>query len=124
MGELISRRTLSTRRIRELRELLKDAERLADSKACVYATGSLGRLETSTYSDLDLFIVGKANGRKEEADGREGSQLNRLDEICIKADLIDATRKLRLPEFSGEGRYLVHYSIDDLTKTLGNRRMT
>jgi hypothetical protein len=124
VGELISRRTLSTRRIRELRELLKDAERLADSKACIYATGSLGRLETSTYSDLDLFIVGKANGRKEEADGREGSQLNRLDEICIKADLIDATRKLRLPEFSGEGRYLVHYSIDDLTKTLGNRRMT
>jgi len=118
VGELIDRRTLSTQRIKELRELLKDAERLAESKACVYATGSLGRLETSAYSDLDLFIVGKANGRK-EADGREGSQLNRLDEICIKADLIDATRKLSLPEFSGEGRYLVHYSIDDLIKTLG-----
>lgn len=118
MGELIDRRQLSDRRIKELRELLVDAERLAGSKACVYATGSLGRLETSTHSDLDLFIVGKSNGRK-GADGKEGSQLNRLDEICIKADLIDATRKLKLQEFSGEGRYLVHYSVDDLIKTLG-----
>ena len=118
MGELIDRRSLSTQRINELRDHLKDAAAIAGSKACVYAIGSLGRLETSSYSDLDLFIVGRANGRK-EADGTEGSQLNRLDEICIKADLIEATRKLKLPEFSGEGRYLAHYSIDGLIKTLG-----
>jgi len=118
VGGLADRRALSTKRIKELREFLKDAEVLAGTKACVYATGSLGRLEASTYSDLDLFIVGKANGRK-GPDGKEGSQLNRLDEICIKADLIEATRKLDFPEFSGEGRYLVHYPIDDLTKTLG-----
>jgi len=109
---------LSKQRIDQLRELLMDAELLAGTKACVYATGSLGRLETSSHSDLDLFIVGKANGRI-GLDGKQGSQLNRLDEICIKADLIEATRKLKLPEFSGEGRYLVHYPIDDLVKTLG-----
>ncbi|NWG25114.1 MAG: nucleotidyltransferase domain-containing protein [Pseudorhodoplanes sp.] len=118
MGELIDRRELSKKRIKELRDLLKEAEQLAGSKACVYATGSLGRFEASSHSDLDLFIVGKSTGRK-GADGREGSQLNRLDEICIKADLIEAARKLSLPEFSGEGRYLIHYSIDDLIKTLG-----
>lgn len=118
MGEIADRLDLSNRRIGDLREHLKDAEKLAGSRACVYATGSLGRLETSVHSDLDLFIVGRANGRK-GADGKEGSQLNRLDEICIKADLIEATRKLNLPEFSGEGRYLVHYPIDDLIKTLG-----
>lgn len=118
MGELTKRRELSNERIKRLRELLIDAERLAGSKACVYATGSLGRLETSAHSDLDLFIVGMSNGR-EGADRKEGSQLNRLDEICIKADLIEATRKLKLQEFSGEGRYLVHYSVDDLIKTLG-----
>jgi hypothetical protein len=118
VGELTDRRSQSTTRISELREHLKEAERLAEAKACVYATGSLGRLEASAHSDLDLFIVGKANGRK-GPDGKEGSQLNRLDEICIKADLIEATRKLKLPDFSGEGRYLIHYSIDDLIKTLG-----
>jgi hypothetical protein len=118
VGELSSRRKQSAERIEQLRKHLEDAERLASGKACVYATGSLGRLETSAYSDLDLFIVGKADGQK-GTDGKEGSLLNRLDEICIKADLIEATRTLRLPEFSGEGKYLVHYSIDDLTKTLG-----
>ena len=118
VGKLTDRRELSARRIKELLDLLKDAEQLAGAKACVYATGSLGRHETSAHSDLDLFIVGRSNGRK-GADGKEGSQLNRLDEICIKADLIEATRKLKLPEFSGEGRYLVHYSVDDLIKTLG-----
>lgn len=118
MGELSSRRELSQKRIEQLRSHLPEAEKLVGGKACVYITGSLGRGEASIFSDLDLFIVGKANGRR-GADGKEGSQLNRLDEICIKADLIEATRKLNFPEFSGEGRYLVHYPIDSLIKTLG-----
>ena len=45
--------------------------------------------------------------------------LRRLDEICIKADLIEATRELNIPEFSGDGRYLTHYSVHEFTKTLG-----
>lgn len=45
--------------------------------------------------------------------------LKRLDEICIKADLIEATRELKIPEFSGDGRYLTHYSVHEFTKTLG-----
>jgi hypothetical protein len=70
------------------------------------------------HSDLDLFIVGKRDG-KVGPDGKEGSLLKRLDEICIEADLIEATRQLRIPDFSGDGRYLVHYSVHDFTKTLG-----
>jgi hypothetical protein len=45
--------------------------------------------------------------------------LKNLDEICLKAELIDATRQLRVPEFSGDGEYLVHYSISQLIKTTG-----
>jgi hypothetical protein len=52
-------------------------------------------------------------------EGKEGSLLNRLDGICIKADLIEATRELKIPEFSGDGRYLTHYSVHEFTKTLG-----
>jgi hypothetical protein len=70
------------------------------------------------HSDLDLFIVGKRDG-KPGPDGKEGSLLKRLDEILIKADLIQVTRRLGIPEFSGDGRYLVHYSVHDFTKTLG-----
>ena len=118
MGELASRRRQTHERMAALRSMLDDADLLARGKACVYATGSFGRCEASPFSDLDLFIVGKRDG-KPGRDGKEGSLLRKLDEICIKADLIEATRALEIPEFSGDGRYLVHYSVHDFTKTLG-----
>ena len=118
MGELSDRRSQTAKRIETLRDKLRAAEILAAGKACVYATGSFGRFEASAHSDLDLFIVGKSDGNK----GHDGkSLLTRLDEICIKADLIEVTRQLGIPEFSGDGRYLVHYSVHDFTKTLGTQ---
>ncbi|MBZ5636532.1 MAG: hypothetical protein LAO55_25695 [Acidobacteriia bacterium] len=118
MGELADRRAATAKRSTKLRGRLKAANRLAKGKACVYATGSFGRCEASNHSDLDLFILGKRDG-KPGPDGKEGSLLKRLDEICIKADLIEATRGLKIPEFSGDGRYLAHYSVHEFTKTLG-----
>lgn len=118
MGELFNRRAQTEERINTLREKLKIAESIAAGKACVYATGSYGRGEASKYSDLDLFIVGKKNGKPGQ-DGKEGSLLSRLDDIRIKADLIEATREMGIQEFSGDGRYLVHYSVHELIKTLG-----
>lgn len=118
MAELSDRRSQTEARIKTLRDKLKDAEQIAAGKACVYATGSFGRGEASAHSDLDLFIVGKKNGSP-GPDGKEGSLLKRLDDILIKADLIKVTRSLGIPEFSGDGRYLVHYSVHDFTKTLG-----
>ena len=111
---LPERRTQTQTRLETLRGGLKAAEALANGKACVYATGSFGRGEASSYSDLDLFILGKNN-----IDGTR--QLKRLDEICIKADLIDVTRKLGIPEFSGDGQYLEHFTVSELTKTLGTQ---
>jgi predicted nucleotidyltransferase len=118
LGELSNRRSQTVERLRSLREKLKSAEAIAAGKACVYATGSFGRGEASAYSDLDLFIVGKSNGTP-GPNGKQGSLLKRLDDIRIKADLIEATRELGIPEFSGDGRYLVHYSVHDFTSTLG-----
>ncbi len=118
MKELCSRREDTATRLEQLRQRLGTSTDLAARKACAYATGSFGRCEAGRFSDLDLFIVGKNNGIK-GADGREGSLLKELDAVCIKADLIGATRALGIPEFSGDGRYLVHYSVDDFTKTLG-----
>jgi hypothetical protein len=77
-----------------LQERLRTAEAIVETKACVYATGSFGRLEASQHSDLDLFIVGKK-------DGKRGSLLKRLDEICLKADLIEVTRELGSRNFPG-----------------------
>jgi predicted nucleotidyltransferase len=118
VSELANRRSETAARIKDLRSRLKAAEALAKGKACVFATGSFGRCEASPHSDLDLFIVGKKDGDPGR-EGKEGSILKRLDEICIKADLIEVTRELGFPEFSGDGRYLTHYSVHEFTKALG-----
>ena len=118
MDELAERRSNTAARIATLNGRLKAAEALVKGKACVFATGSFGRREAGPHSDLDLFIVGKRDGEP----GRnhtEGSLLKPLDEICVKVDLIEATRELGIPEFSDDGRYLTHYSVHEFTKTLG-----
>ncbi len=111
MGELLKRRTATALQIDTLRSELKQADALCRDSACVYATGSFGRGEASRYSDLDLFIVGKGS-RKEPA-------LSRLDEILVKADLIETTKALGLPEFSGDGQYLVGHTLAEMVGTLG-----
>ena len=112
MGELLNRRRKETaERIKSLRDALADAEALCGDRACVYVTGSFGRGETSPHSDLDLFIAGRGDLKQPE--------LSRLDEILIKADLIEATRKLRIRDFSGDGEYLKHYTARELVEALG-----
>ncbi|HEX9167311.1 MAG TPA: nucleotidyltransferase domain-containing protein [Roseiarcus sp.] len=123
MNELENRRSFTTIRLSNLRSLLVEAEARAKDKACVCATGSFGRGEASTHSDLDLFIVGKDDQVGSNAERNPPrSALRRLDEICVKANLIHATRELDFPEFSGDGEYLGHYALSDLTKTLGKRQ--
>jgi predicted nucleotidyltransferase len=112
MGEILeSRRNKTKSRLQKLQESLQDTEKLVDQKACVYATGSFGRVEASEYSDLDLFIVG------EEENGHR--TLSKISEILLEADLIEATREFGIPEFSGDGEYLLHYTKGELIRTLG-----
>jgi predicted nucleotidyltransferase len=116
MGVLLdARRKLSSRRLSELKKRLAVSERIAAGKACIYVTGSFARGEASPHSDLDLFIV----GRGKLVGGSRIRQLRRLDEICVKADLIRALRRLGIPEFSGDGEYLTHYTVAELVQALG-----
>lgn len=119
MDEQQRRARFTKDKLTSLDTYMNEAKSLIGEDACVYATGSFGRLEASEYSDLDLFIVGlpKSTDRS-DADYME-SRLSRLNEICIKADLIEATRALRIQEFDGDGRYLVHYPVRQLVGSLG-----
>jgi predicted nucleotidyltransferase len=74
---------------------------------CVYVTGSFGRQEACEHSDVDLFIIG-------------GENFRRLNEICLKADIISTARKLKFPEFSGDGEYLKRYDVSELIKNIGD----
>jgi hypothetical protein len=66
---------------------------------------------------LDLFIIGRSEPRGKN--GVKKRSLSRLDEVCVKADLIRASRKHRFPDFSGDGEYLAHHTIEDLLGKLG-----
>lgn len=117
LNEITRRRNYTKKRADELCQKLSRADEFLKGKACVYTTGSFGRLEASETSDLDLFIVGRTDSSSN--DEVKVSQLRRLDEICVKAELIAATRDLNFPEFDGDGKYLAHYSQDDFIKSLG-----
>lgn len=118
VGELFDRRAYSSEKEHLLRSKLKTAEDRLKGIACVYATGSFGRCEASRHSDLDVFILGKT-GEVGSKDEKPKSLLTRLNEITLKAELISATVDLNIPEFSGDGEYLQHYSVDELKRTLG-----
>lgn len=112
MGELLNRRRLETeQRIDALRSKLRRAKDLCGDSACVYVTGSFGRNEASSHSDLDLFIVGQGT--------HEVPALSRLNQILVKADLIEASRDLGFCDFSGDGEYLTHHAVKDLLIKLG-----
>jgi predicted nucleotidyltransferase len=115
VGYLNARRDQSVKRLGELRSELAEANARLGEKACVYATGSFGRLEAGQNSDLDLFIVSKVG----EVDGKFYSQLRHLDAILTKADLISSIRKLGIPDFDADGKYLAHYTVRDFTTSLG-----
>jgi len=112
MGQLlIERRSQAADRIQKLQAELKGAEALCDGKACAYITGSVARGEASAHSDLDIFIVSKGTV--------PDPNLSRLDEILVKADLIQASKKQGFPPFSGDGEYLTRHIIAELTDALG-----
>ena len=112
MGETLRRRRRETdETIGKLQGELSKAKGIVASKACVYMSGSYGRGEASQHSDLDLFIAGMNDG--------DGSALRPLDEILLKAELISATRKLGIVDFTGEGEYLKHHSVAELVETMG-----
>jgi hypothetical protein len=119
---ITERRAFSHGRLHKFAAQLGQAEGSYGSQCCVYATGSYGRGEASRHSDLDVFIVGVTKPRSDasKAGGESPERaLNPLDETCLKSDLIRATRALELPEFSGNGEYLQHYTDHELAKAIG-----
>jgi hypothetical protein len=123
MNSIEKRKDYTLGKVEELKEKLASSKKhlggddAGSRVACVYATGSFGRGEASEFSDLDAFIAGYS---LKLGDGSSTRALKRLDEICLKADLVSSVRACRLPEFDGDGEYLKHYSVDQLISSLGN----
>lgn len=119
MSYIEQRKEVTLERFSQLQALLEKASELVAGKACVYATGSFGRLEAGDQSDLDVFIVSKTAQKGGDGNPLMVSQLSNLDTILVKAELINAIKTLKMPEFDSDGRYLESHSIDSLKIHLG-----
>ena len=112
---LFSARELARARLQQITNDLIGADEAFGHKACVYATGSFGRLDAGPESDLDLFIVIET-----DAQAPEKPLLNAVDEIKLKYEIIVAAEKNEVAKFDGGGRFLTSHSIGSFTKWLGS----
>ncbi|HEY2090251.1 MAG TPA: DUF294 nucleotidyltransferase-like domain-containing protein [Thermoanaerobaculia bacterium] len=108
------RRTLTNERVQHLRKRLEspDVEASLGEHSCIYATGSVGRGESSSHSDLDLFIVSQVGTAQPDAVANSKCVVDRLAEVA---------KELGYPPFSKEGEYLKAHPLNDLIGHLGTR---
>ena len=79
----------------------------------MYTTGSFGRSDASTHSDLDVFIVSL------EEEVTQERLLTRLEEIELVASIVHVNRELNLPELDGDGGFLKVHRLSDYLVGLG-----
>lgn len=116
---LQSRIVGSRTRLNEIRQATHSHSCLDNRRLCVYAAGSLGRLETGSNSDFDVFLV--AHNPTQERDASSPS-ISRLEEIEVFGALIQINASLGFPRFSGDGRFLKTYELDDMIRATGSPR--
>lgn len=98
--------------MKELTDRLVELDQLlADHRLCVYATGSYGRLEAWQESDIDLFFL---------YDDAKDERLPWTTFVRLAAHLIDVTREMGFPPFSGDGRYLDVLYVAKMEEVLGS----
>jgi hypothetical protein len=112
---LQDRADFSKKLIRRIRLELAEHTSCCRNELCIYAAGSLARLETGRISDLDLFFI--ADRRRRLTSERS---LSRLDEIQLFSDLIRLNEKLALKPFSGDGEYLKVHELKALITGTGS----
>jgi len=101
----------SVERLSELRRLLVQAAvPIGDHPLSVYVTGSYGRLEAWSGSDIDLFFL----------HGGSGNEFPYTTFIRVAAALVETTEEMGFPPFTGDGKYLeVHY-VGQMEEVLGS----
>ncbi|NHT78069.1 hypothetical protein G8E10_20410 [Rhizobiaceae bacterium CRRU44] len=122
MSYIDERKIATLKRFSELQNHLTKASEIVAGTACVYATGSFGRLEAGDQSDLDVFIVSKTGEIERDSKKFMVNQLSNLDTILVKAELIKAINVLNMPKFDADGKYLASHSIQDLKSHLGTAK--
>lgn len=89
---------------------------LDNQRLCVFAAGSLGRLESGEKSDFDVFMISDANDDRDT----NTPSVSRLEEYEVFAALIQINTTLGFPRFSGDGRFLKTYELREMIRATGS----
>jgi hypothetical protein len=111
---LSKRMAFSRGQLQRVRDAIAAQTTCSRPELCIYAAGSLGRLETGQISDLDVFLFADRPDRN----GSERS-LTRLEEILALSELIQVNTELKLPSFSGDGEYFKIHEVGQLLTGTG-----
>jgi hypothetical protein len=86
----------------------------AEPRVCIYATGSLARLEANPSSDLDafFFLTGESSDK---------NSLSRIRDVKILNSVLDASHNCKFPDFSNNGEYLKFLHVEDVVSHIGGR---
>ena len=115
--KLASRTAFSKKLLERARTTAAGFSACSRSEVCVYAAGSLGRLETGQISDMDVFIFAD---REPRVQGERS--LTRLEEIMVLSDLVQVNSELKLPPFSGDGEFFKIHEVTDLVVGTGTAK--
>lgn len=108
----------SRTKLGEIRTKAHDFDALKNESLCIFAAGSLGRLEAGEKSDFDVFMIGNNPKNRDQS----LSSISRLEEYEAFASLIEINHKLGFPKFSGDGRFLKTYELNEMIKATGSPR--
>jgi len=113
-----SRRTEAQRRLDQLRTQLRTRldcieAKFPDPDVCIYATGSLARLEATENSDLDAFFL--LSGKSDD------NPLGRIRDVRILNAVLLSAEDNGFPDFSNDGEYLKFLHIEDVLHQIGGR---
>lgn len=107
------RRTHSEQKILLLKEKLKNSISANNIEGLtIFTAGSVGRLEASEHSDLDLFFIIK--GSRDKIDNIK------TKEIMLFSDIIKIGNDMGLPPFSNDSQYLKIIDSECISKFLGS----
>lgn len=110
--KIITSKDYSKNRLETLKTKLNDSDELkGKNNFCIYTTGSYGRYEASSFSDIDLFFISNDKEKK----------FSKISKTLIDSHIIQSCREMSFPEFSGDGEYLEVHNVNEIYDQLGSR---
>jgi hypothetical protein len=86
----------------------KDTILAKNKSICIFAAGSLGRLDSGLSSDLDVFVT------------TMGKEIGRLQEINFFASIVRLNEELSYPPLSNDGEFLKVFHVSKNEKKVGS----